>query len=209
MWTPWEGPGLEHLHLTQGSDGIVADGLIIGLRDGRPFRVRYTITCDERWRMRGADLLSLRADRREVRLRTDGSGRWTTAHGEALPDLAGCMEVDISATPFTNTLPIRRLALPSGAAADVPAAYIDVADFTVTPVPQRYTRLQTRADETRYLYQGLRWNFRADVLVDDDGLVTEYPGLFRRVWAGSSYDHLLPGPSSGAGCCRAPWPAKA
>jgi len=73
--------------------------------------------------------------------------------------------------------------LPPGAAADVPAAYIDIADFTVTQVPQRYTRLQAHADETRYLYHGLLWNFRAELPVDDDGLVTDYPGLFRRVWA--------------------------
>lgn len=183
LWTPWEGPGLEHLHLTQEADGIVADGLIIGLRDEQPFRARYTITCDEQWRLRGADLVSLRADQREIHLRTDGSGRWTTAHGAALPDLTGCMEVDISATPFTNTLPIRRLALRPGAAADVPVAYIDIADFTVTPVPQRYTCLAAHADETRYLYEGLLWNFRAELPVDDDGLVTDYPGLFRRVWA--------------------------
>lgn len=183
MWAPWEGPGLEHLHLTQKSDGIMADGLIIGVRDGLPVRVHYTIICDEQWRMRSADLVSLRADRREIHLWTDGSGQWATAHGEALPDLAGCMEVDISATPFTNTLPIRRLALQPGATADVPAAYINIVDFTVTQVPQRYTHLETPADETRYLYHGVLWDFRADLPVDDDGLVTDYPGLFRRVWA--------------------------
>ncbi len=182
MWTPWEGPGLEHLHLRQEAEGIVADGLIIGLQGERPFRVRYRVTCDEQGRMRGVDLVSLGADQRQLHLRIDGSGQWTTMHGEALPDLGGCAEVDISATPFTNTLPIRRLALPLGAAADVPVAYIDIADFTVTPVPQRYTRLRAQEDETRYLYQGLLWNFRAELPVDDDGLVTDYPGLFRRVW---------------------------
>ena len=182
MWTPWEGPGLEHLYLRQEAEGIVADGLIIGLREDQPFRVRYTLTCDTQWRMRSVELVSLGADQRDLHLRIDRSGQWTTAHGKVLPALTGCAEVDISATPFTNTLPIRRLALPPGAAADVPVAYIDIADFTVTPVPQRYTHLRAQADETRYLYHGLLWNFRAELRVDDDGLVTEYPGLFRRVW---------------------------
>ncbi len=182
MWTPWKGPGIEHLHLRQEAEGIVADGLIIGLREERPFRVRYTMTCDEQWRMRSVDVVSLGADQRALHLRIDRNSQWTTAHGEALPDLAGCAEVDISATPFTNTLPIRRLAVPPGAAADVPVAYIDIADFTVTSVPQRYTHLRAQADETRYLYQGMLWNFRAELSVDDDGLVTDYPGLFRRVW---------------------------
>ena len=61
----------------------------------------------------------------------------------------------VSRVNVTTPLPIRRLALPPGAAADVPVAYIDIADFTVTPVPQRYTHLRAQADETRYLYHGL------------------------------------------------------
>jgi hypothetical protein len=182
LWTPWEGPGLEHLHLTIRADAIVADSVIVGLRETGPFRVRYTITCDAGWRMRSLDLASLHGDQQAVHLRTDGQGRWMTAQGAALPDLDGCLEVDISATPFTNTLPIRRLNLLPGATADVPAAYIDVSDFTVHAVPQRYTRCPAPAD-SRYLYEGLLWHFSAEIAVDEHGLVTEYPGLFKRAWA--------------------------
>jgi hypothetical protein len=183
MWAPWEGPGLEHLHLARTADAIVADGVILGQPEALPFRVLYTLTCDERWRLRTADLVAWNPERHEIHLRADGTGRWTTAQGEVLPDLAGCLEVDIGATPFTNTLPIRRLALQPGEAAEVPAAYIDVAGPTVTRVPQRYTRLAAPTGEALYLYEGLAWNFRATLRVDDDGLVMDYPGLFRRVWA--------------------------
>jgi len=183
MWTPWEGPGLEHLHLRQERGSIVADGVIIGLAEGAPFRVRYTIACDDRWRLRAADVVSLGNDRRELHLRADGTGVWTNEAGQPLPDLAGCIEVDISATPFTNTLPIRRLDLRPGDSRDVPVAYIAIPDFTLRQVPQRYTRLDARADEALYLYEGLLWDFRAELPVDGDGVVTDYPGLFRRVWA--------------------------
>ncbi len=186
MWAPWAGPGIEYLHLKAEGGQIVADAVIIGLAEGTPFRLRYTITCDDRWRMRTADVIWLGADRPEIHLCTDGAGAWTTAAGEARPDLAGCLEVDISATPFTNTLPIRRLALQPGESRDVPAAYIDVADATVSRAPQRYTRLEaeTAGDGATYRYEGLLWDFRATLPVDGDGLVTDYPGLFRRVWSG-------------------------
>ncbi len=38
-----------------------------------------------------------------LHLFTDGEGSWTTESGEAFPLLKGCLNVDISATPFTNT----------------------------------------------------------------------------------------------------------
>ncbi|MGH8612572.1 MAG: hypothetical protein ACREYF_11195 [Gammaproteobacteria bacterium] len=45
IWTPWEEPGLEHLHLEVRADSVVADGLITRLFSGHPFRWHYTITC--------------------------------------------------------------------------------------------------------------------------------------------------------------------
>ncbi len=38
MWSPWEGPGLEHLRLSVGEDGIEADGIVIGQEDGSTLR---------------------------------------------------------------------------------------------------------------------------------------------------------------------------
>jgi hypothetical protein len=52
MWAPWEGPGLEHLRLVTSDGGVVANGLVIGLEAGRPFRIGYEIRCDGRWRVR-------------------------------------------------------------------------------------------------------------------------------------------------------------
>ena len=48
MWAPWEGPGLEHLRLVTSGSGIVANGLVIGLEAGRPFRIGYEVRCDRR-----------------------------------------------------------------------------------------------------------------------------------------------------------------
>ena len=39
---------------------------------------------------------------------SDGAGHWRVDERER-PDLEGCLDVDIQITPFTNTLPIRRL----------------------------------------------------------------------------------------------------
>jgi uncharacterized protein len=183
LWAPWAGPGLEHLRLVQGDDLILADGLIIGVAeaDGRPFRARYTIQCDAGWHVRELRIDMLDAANRRLDLMSDGAGHWFDGAGEPLPGLVGCFDVDISATPFTNTLPIRRLALPPGAAADINVVYISLPELTAVPGMQRYACLSSNANGASYRFESRSHNFTADILVDAQDLVEDYPGLFRRV----------------------------
>jgi len=184
MWTPWEGPGLEHLRLLTSDSGVVANGLVIGLEAGRPFRIGYEVRCDRRWRVREVRAAAPDSGRPVLELLTDGEGRWKRGGGEPLPELDGCVDVDISATPFTNTLPIRRLGLEPGESADVDVAYILVPELLVGPEKQSYGCLEARADGGRYRFEALPSGFTAELPVDADGLVLDYPGLFRRAWSG-------------------------
>ena len=185
MWIPWSGPGLEHLRLSLlPGGGAVADGLVLGLAGQRPFRARYEVRCDDRWRTRQVRVEALDAGRPPLILSADGEGRWTAGGGEAVSALDGCVDVDIAVTPFTNTLPIRRLDLPAGEAADLRVAYIGVPDLRLTADPQRYTCLAARPDGGLYRFQSRDGDFTADLSVDADGLVIEYPTLFRRIWSG-------------------------
>jgi uncharacterized protein len=111
IWTPWEDQGLERLWLTRLLEGVSGDGVIIRAKDGAIFRARYQIQCDARWRVRETRVSSLDRGGKRISLTSDGEGRWATAAGERLGQLDGCLDVDISATPFTNTLPIRRLGM--------------------------------------------------------------------------------------------------
>ncbi|HYS06949.1 MAG TPA: putative glycolipid-binding domain-containing protein [Candidatus Dormibacteraeota bacterium] len=100
--------------------------------------------------------------------------------GTALTDLDGCIDLDIAATPFTNTLPIRRLGLRPGGAADVEVVYIAVPDLRVSRVRQRYCCLRAEKGCGVYLYENLQNGFRAELPVDADGLVLDYPEQWRR-----------------------------
>jgi len=185
MWIPWIGPGLEHLHIKQTDEHITADGLILGLNEQEPFRVRYEIHCDSQWRLRTVHLSLLSGSRQTLNLSTDGSGSWTTEAGNVIPSLSGCLDVDISATPFTNTLPIRRLALKPGMPATLSMVYIEIPLMQVTATEQRYTCLEITPGGGRYRYKSLENGisvFTAELPVDSDGLVIDYPGLFKRVW---------------------------
>ena len=182
MWAPWGQPGLEHLHLASAPDGVLANGLIIGIAEDQPFRARYEIRCDGQWRVREVRVALLDSGPSEIGLFADGNGRWTAHTGAPMPELDGCIDVDISTTPFTNTLPIRRLRLPGGASADLLVVYVDVPTLQLTAERQRYTALETRSGAALYRFEALPSGFTAELWVDPDDLVIDDPQLFRRVW---------------------------
>jgi hypothetical protein len=187
-WQAWEEAGLEHLVLQEGPQGIVAEASIIGqssnngasnngAADETPFAMTYRIACDPDWRVRTVEarLVGMACS---IHIASDGMGTWTTAGGSPLPALDGAIDVDIMATPFTNTLPIRRLDLAEGQSADIQVAYVSVPDLTLSLARQRYTCLTAGA---LYRFDALESGFTRDIGIDQDGLVTEYPGLFRRI----------------------------
>lgn len=157
VWESLQWPGLEDAIW---EDGHADSAAVMVLPEG-PQRVHYRIT-------------PTRVEINGLVLEHDGRGHWRDR-----PELDGCLEVDISTTPLTNTLPIRRLRLAPGESREIRAVYIDMPSLELSVMPQRYTRL----DDGRYRYQSE--NFQADLTVDEHGLVVDYPGLWRRLPAAS------------------------
>lgn len=183
FWAPWSGPGLEHLRLRSADIGYVATGTVLGLADGRPFRLQYKIKCDAEWHPRKVLLDCLGPDGSRTRLlRATGHGHWKNDHGEILSALDGCHDVDIAVTPLTNTLAIRRLKLKPGQAAALRVIRVDVPDLQLRRVEQRYTCLDQRSDGMTIRYEGPSGGVAADLPLDADGLVVDYPETFRRVY---------------------------
>src|SRR5260370_38764824 len=116
-----------------------------GAEEHRPFRRRYYIHLAQQWRSLAPRLRVPGGSSQSLRLFTDGEGAWTTESAETIPSLKGCLDVDISATPFTNTLPIRRLALQPGSSATLNMVYIAIPQMQIKVVEQRYTCLEVHA----------------------------------------------------------------
>ena len=171
------GPGMEHLVLGATS----ADSMVLGVDAAQgPFRLHYRLQWTARWQIRGA-VLTLTTTTRSVRtlqMETDGQGRWCDGDGNPLAGLEGCRDIDIWPTPFTNTFPIRREPLAVGERRCFEVAWVFGPTLSVQKQQQAYTRLEDRL----YRFESLDENrFEADIAVDADGLVLDYPGLFRRV----------------------------
>ncbi len=106
----------------------------------------------------------------------DADRRWSR-DGSRAPDLDGCTDIDIAATPLTNTFPINRLAgLAVGASVTSSVTWVDVPELGATRVDQTYRRLAPR----RWEYSDQRHG-AFELSVDDDGLVVDYTGFATRV----------------------------
>jgi len=145
------------------------------LIDSARGRYSYEIVCESDWTFRQLRLEAA-AGERTLLITSDGRGRWEVG-GAVRSDLTDAIDLDLAITPFTNTLPIRRLDLAVDDEADVTAAYVSFPDLEVTLDEQRYTRL----DEDIYLYESLDGDFSREITVDHDGIVVDYPGLFERL----------------------------
>jgi hypothetical protein len=178
MWESLAWPGLEHFVIRTSADTTEADGMVVAL-DERPLRIRYRIRCDPDWTTR--ELIVEETDGgTKLVFRSDGKGRWTDEGDRVIDELAGCIDVDVAATPFTNTLPIRRLTWEPGDRRDLRMLYVMVPELTVRAADQRYTCLAAGPDGATYRYESD--GYQNDIEVDREGLVVDYPGLWRLRW---------------------------
>jgi uncharacterized protein len=174
---------LEHLRLSIATSDVTADGLVIGIGEGRAFRAHYVVRCDNAWRVREIEIDVLADGQPSLHLLADRAGHWTAPDGKSLPLLDGCIDVDLSATPFTNTLPIHRFRWQRGQSAELRMVYVDIPSLRLSVDPQRYTCLEAPGATGRFRFESVASGFTADLTVDQDGLVVDYPDLFRRVWS--------------------------
>jgi hypothetical protein len=178
LWKALRWTGLEHLAIQSSvGGGILADGLIIADVAGAAVRLGYAVRCDPAWCVRTVEVEVL-PEGPTLRIASDGEGHWRDLSGKTLPALSGALDVDISLTPFTNTLPIRRLGLATGESASIRVAYVDPPSLDLSAADQRYTCIESGPDGCRYLYES--GSFRAELTVDPDGLVIDYADLWAR-----------------------------
>ena len=181
MWVPVDRPGFEHLKLVELPKRVTVSSLIIGIEHD-PYRLRYEIGIDGQWCVRRVDIELLDvATERAVSLVANGDGQWATADGEPLPEFDGCIDIDISNTPFSNTIPIRRLNLQVGQSAAVKVLLVTVPGMKLTMAEHRYTCLERHDAGGTYHFESLTDKTETQLTIDRDGIVTDYPGGYRRV----------------------------
>jgi len=146
----------------------------LGSVDDNAFAARYDIHCDASWHVNKVEIAEIGSDL-TTQLTSDGIASWVDRSGAVMPQLGGAIDIDISITPFTNTLAIRRLNLRTGQSEKIIAVYIRVPGLSITTDRQRYTCLETGR---RYRYESLDSDFTREIEIDVNGLVVIIPACF-------------------------------
>jgi hypothetical protein len=175
-------------HLTAHGSSTTAD-----------YVLTYRLLTEPSWTTRR---LEVRVDgdgwSRELALRRDDDGTWSSRHTAATGDgepvitaaehdeLDGALDCDLALCPLTNTMPVLRHGLldasRSGDArqVDLTMAWVSVPDLEVVTSAQRYdSGVAVAGGGVQLRYQA--GSFVEHIEFDADGLVVSYPSIGRRI----------------------------
>jgi uncharacterized protein len=185
LWRRLDAPGHEFAQLffenavwrLSGTAIFASDHPQHGLQHGpqrRPARLDYLVECDADWQTRSARVSGWVGDEAiSLDISVDETGCWRL-NGVKVPEVEGCVDIDLSFSPSTNLLPIRRLRLNVGDEVAATAAWLRFPDFKLEPLDQSYRRISSSG----YRYESAEGKFVAQLSVNETGFVTGYPNLW-------------------------------
>jgi hypothetical protein len=180
LWRRLDLPGHEIACLQPTGAGWRLQGTAVFAYQRQACKIDYDIRCREDWCTASAQVNATIGSRTvDLLIVADANRNWHL-NDRRCPGVAGCIDLDLGFSPSTNLLPIRRLALAVGEAAEVNAAWLPFPAMELAPLAQTYRR-----DEAlRYHYESRGGRFARDLGVNQLGFVTDYPGLWQ-IEAGS------------------------
>ncbi|EFK33282.1 Uncharacterized protein conserved in bacteria [Chryseobacterium gleum] len=175
----WKGifyQSLEYFNLHSDDKDYTVESKIIGCHKDKIYALNYKILSDKDWNVQ--DFL-IESEINTVKRTFSGKrnqNHWKI-NGVVHSEFNNFKFIDISLTPFTNTLPINNLKLSENGSQNIDVIYIDVLNHHIRPVQQQYTRTAVN----KYLYENIETDFKAEISVDENGLVINYPELFEKI----------------------------
>ncbi|WP_126651880.1 putative glycolipid-binding domain-containing protein [Chryseobacterium aureum] len=175
----WQGiyyQSLEYFNLQSDHHNYTVESKIIGCLEDKIYSIEYKINTDKDWIVQ--DFL-IESEINTIKRTISGKrnqNQWEI-NGVVNSKFNNFKFIDISLTPFTNTLPINHLKIPENNSQKIDVLYIDILKHQTRPVQQQYTRTAVN----KYLYENIENDFKAEISVDESGLVSSYPELFEKI----------------------------
>lgn len=175
VWAGLRTPSLDYCNVGKEARGWRFAGMLIVKPKANPFGVRYEILVDKRFKTRSLNVEKTESGLESRKKIESRRGAWLV-DGRERSDLSECTDVDMEASPVTNTIPIRRTQLKLGQKVNLAVVWVRFPTLEVTLLKQSYERLTAR----RYLYTSAS-GFSAELEVDDFGLVARYGDTWKEI----------------------------
>lgn len=170
-WRRLDRAGTDRCTLSRADHGWMLSGQASWRDPDGEATLLYALRCGPDWTSLSADITGERAGAQvNLRLQCGPSG-WTL-NDVPQPEVDGCADLDLSFTPASNLMPLRRLAPDAAAPLPVRAAWLVSSLDRLRLLEQTYT--PCGAGEVAYASA----SFQARLRVHPSGFVTHYPGLW-------------------------------
>ncbi len=182
---------LEAARVVLGDRSMRASGSLVSARqeDAEAYSATYSLATDETGVVQRLTVRTIRAQGEQyVSLTRSEEGIWLVDRvgqgaGTVRTNFRGALDVDLASSPLFNALPVRRLGLHRATAQDnlaqhdLPVVFVSLPGLEVSCVRQTYGTVAVGETTVVRFASDL---FEAELTVDADGLVLEYPGLALR-----------------------------
>jgi hypothetical protein len=189
-WQRVISPSLESVRLLFAEGRLRASGRIVAAANTtdriEPFSASFSATVE---RNEEAGRLLFRTtttgeEERRVSLSRTEDGIWLIDHGDGTTQrnsFDGAIDVDVYGAVTFNALPIRRLGLHRKPAEyELPVLCLTLPDLSLRLVRQTY-RTVSVSDDGAVINYSEGDDFDADLVVDRDGMIIDFPGRARRI----------------------------
>jgi len=174
LWNRIDYPGKEWCQLRQAAGKNILEGIVLLAYAGKPCHMEYVIQCDLSWQTRRVSITGQIGRKAIFCSLSANSKRQWRLNGKQVPSVEGSVDVDLGFSPSTNLLPIKRFRLGIGEQAEVTAAWVEFPSMRVKPLTQVYLRSKANV----YHYESVGGKFQRELIVNENGFVTSYPGLW-------------------------------
>lgn len=174
IWRRVDTPGHDACWLLRDERGWMLDGAAIFKHAAGPARLAYRIQCDTEWRTLSGMVLGYIGNHpvsfNIARLASD----WTL-NGTVVRGLDQLDDLDLSFTPATNLLQLRRQDVPFGKSVSIPVAWLDIDTGALTNLPQIYERCGT----STFWYRAPTTGYEGMLELAPNGFIQNYPELWK------------------------------
>jgi hypothetical protein len=191
-WSGADALRLEAARVVLGQRSMRAGGSMVSApQEGiEAYSAAYSLATDEAGVVQRLTVRTIRArGEQSVSLTRSEEGIWLVDRvgqdaSTVRTNFSGALDVDLAFSPLFNALPVRRLGLHRAAAQhdpsmqhDLPVVFVSLPGLEARCVRQIY---RTVAVEETTVVSFATDGFTAELTVDTDGLVLDYPGLALR-----------------------------
>ena len=134
----------------------------------------YVVRCDFEWHTLGADVAG-RHGERDISLRLECNGGQWLLNDVDQPQVSGAKDVDLSFTPATNLMPLRRVMAAPTSVLKTRAAWLLYPDCDLRRLDQTY---DAGCSVELVSYTASQTGYATQLCVDHSGFVTLYPGMW-------------------------------